>query len=171
MSRHGKRDILLHYDEENNEIIFYTVASERTSEMRKSEFDGARSDIVWFQAQSPDEAENSLGSMVFSLIDTFSEKKIGIRDYEALNQEAHRAYVKELEIEAKAKDPDALYSLFIEWHSKALREKSLNALEDAERLLKESAALGCKEAIDRLENDWGLMLEAARRRIRSARNT
>ena len=171
MSRHGKRDILLHYDEENDEIIFYTVASARTSEIRKSEFDRARSDIVWFQAQSPDEAESSLGSMVFSLIDTFSEKKIGIRDYGALNQEAHRAYVKELEIEAKAKVPDALYSLFVEWHSKALREKSLDALEDAERLLKESAALGCKEAIDRLENDWGLMLEVARRRIRSARNT
>ncbi len=124
-----------------------------------------------FKRNHPDEAESSLGSMVFSLIDTFSEKKIGIRDYEALNQEACRAYVKELEIEAKAKDPDALYSLFVEWHSKALREKSLDALEDAERLLKESAALGCKEAIDRLENDWGLMLEAARRRIRSARNT
>ncbi len=171
MSKFGKRDILLHFDEEMGEIIFYTVDAERVAEIRQREFDGARSDINWFQEQTADEAEKALGAMVFSLIESFSLKKIGIRDYEALNQEAHQQYVAELEAQAASGNPEALYNLFIERHSRALREKSLESLEEAERLLRESAALGHEEARDCLENDWQLLQEAALRSIQRGKNT
>ena len=171
MSKFGKRDILLHFDEEAGEIIFYTVDSDSLAEIRRREFDGARSDIKWFQDQTADEAEKALGSMVFSVLDGFSHTKIGIRDYEALSEEAHRNYVVELEEMAKSKDPSALYNLFMERHSVALREKSRPSLEEAERLLRESAALGHEEARKRLANDWQLMREAALRSIERGKNT
>jgi hypothetical protein len=171
MSKFGKRDILLHFDEDVGEIIFYTVDSESAAEIRKREFDGARSDVKRFQEQTADEAEKALGSMVFSLIESFSLKKIGIREYEALSQEAHQEYVAELEAQAASGNPEALYNLFIERHSRALREKSLENLEEAEKLLRESAALGYEEARDRLENDWQLLQEAALRSIQRGQNT
>ncbi len=171
MSKFGKRDVLLHFDEDSEEIIFYTVDSELLADIRSREFDGARSDIKWFQEQSADEAEKALGSMAFSLMESFSEKKIGIRDYEELSEKAHREYVAELEDRAKTKDPGALYNLFIERHGRALREKSIECLEEAEVLLKESASLGFKEAKNRLENDWQLMYGAALRSIRRAKDT
>ena len=171
MSKLGKRDILLHFDEDAGEIIFYTVDSDAVAEIRRREFDGARSDIKWFQDQSADEAEKAMGSMVFSVIDGFSHKKIGIRDYEVLSQEARQNYVVELEAKAKANDPEALYDLFMEHHSRALREKSRTSLEEAERLLRESAALGYEEARKCLANDWQLLQEAAIRSIERAENT
>jgi len=171
MSKFAKRDILLHFDEEKEEIVFYTVDSEILTEIRNQEFDGARSDIKWFQEQSADEAEKALGSMAFSLMDSFSKKKLGIRDYEALSKKAHREYVAEIEEQAKTKDPEALYHLFVERHSRALQEKSIECLEEAEALLKESASLGFKEAQNRLKNDWQLMHGAALRSIQRAKNT
>ena len=171
MSKFEKRDVLLHFDEEAGEIIFYTVDSESVAEIRQREFDGARSEVKWFQEQSADEAEKALGSMVFSLIENFSLQKIGIRDYEAIGQEAHREYVAELEAQAATRDPEALYNLFTERHSRALREKSLACLREAENLLRESAALGYEEARDRLENDWQLLREAALRSIQRGQST
>ena len=170
-SKFGKRDVLLHFDEEAGEIIFYTVDSDSVSEIRKREFDGARSDIKWFQDQSEDNAEKALGAMVFSAIDCFSCQKIGIRDYEAQNQVAHKEFVAELEEKAKSHDPEALYSLFIELHSMALQEKSRDNLDEAERFLRESASLGYKEAKNRLENDWQLLREAALRSIARGKST
>ena len=171
MSKFGKRDILLHFDEEAGEIIVYTVDSEAVADIRRREFDGARSDIKWFQEQTPDEAEKALGSMVFSVIDGFSHQKIGIRNYEALGEEAHRQYIATLEEQAKSHDPEALYNLFIERHSTALRAKSRASLEEAEGFLRESAALGHEEARNRLANDWQLLREAALRSIARGNST
>jgi hypothetical protein len=139
MPKFGKRDILLHFDEETDEIIFYTVDSGSVAEIRKREFGGARSDIQWFQQQTADEAEKALSSMVFALIETFSLKKIGIRDYEALSEEARQKCVSELEAQVATNDAEAKYNLFIERHSRALREKSISSLEEAAELGVEAA--------------------------------
>ena len=165
MSTREKRDVLLHFDEERGEIIFYTVDSKRIEGIRNQEFDGARSDIEWFQSKDPGEAEKALGSMVFSLIDTFSKKIIGIRDYKTINEAAHQEYVADLEIQSKEKDPEAKYLLFIEYHSRALREKNLAYLEKSEELLNTAAELGSQDAKERLSKDWGLMKTTALKRI------
>lgn len=171
MANFEKRDLLLHFDEETGEIIFYTVDSEAVAEIRTREFDGARSDIKELQDQTADEAEKALGSTIFSLFDAFSNKKIGIRDYETLNKDAHLEYVAELENRVESKDPEALYYLFIQRHHEAMQEYSRVKLEEAESLLRESAELGYEESRSRLKNDWQSLREAALGRIARRKNT
>jgi len=165
MSTNNKRDVLIHFDEDGEEIIFYTVDSVSIEKIRKREFDGARSGIKWFKDKDPDEAENYLGSMIFSLIDTFSDKKIMIRDYKALIDISHQEYIADLERESENNSAEAKYHLFIELHTRALKECDLGCLKKAESLLRASADLGCHEAEARLSGDWELMKNVALRRI------
>ncbi len=167
MSITDKRDILLHFDEDREEIIYFTVDSKSIESVRNREFDGAKSDIKWFQDKDPDEAEKALGSMVFSLIDAFSMKKIAIRDYQSLNEASHQEYLSELEAQSNSNNPEAMYSLFIEYHSRALKEKSLAHLGESERLLNSAANLGHHEAKDHLEKNWELLKQVALKRVQS----
>ena len=41
MATHGKRDLLIHFDEDRIELIFYTVAVDDTKQIRAAECDGA----------------------------------------------------------------------------------------------------------------------------------
>jgi hypothetical protein len=160
-----KRDLLLHYDEERRVIVFYSVPTAETSDLRAAAFDGVQPDLDYFKSLSPDEAERTLGGMAFSFIDLHCGKKIGIRDYAAEAAVAHIAYVKELEQEAHDGQSDAQYHLFIELHSSALRNYSAEDLERAEALLLAAVAQGNAEAERTLE-DWPLMKAAAERRIK-----
>ncbi|MCF2948286.1 hypothetical protein L0668_09230 [Paraglaciecola aquimarina] len=166
MSANEKRDVLIHFDEDGEEIIFYTVDSASTETIRKSEFDGARTEIEWFQDKIPDEAEKDLGSMIFSLIDAFSAKKVMIRDYKALSDTAHQEYIADLERESENNSAEAKYYLFIDFHARALKECDLGCLNKAESLLRLSADLGYQEAEARLNSDWELMKGAVLRRIK-----
>ncbi len=147
MSKHGKRDVLIHFDEEKNEFILYTVAVEETKSIRSREFDGARLDVPSFLEMSPEEAERTFGGTIFSLVDTFSFKKTGIRPYEALNKERHKQDVAEWEVAAKQGDPEAQYMLYIEYHSRALFNCDEGALMKAEEMLEAAAAQGYQDAV------------------------
>ncbi|AJQ94767.1 hypothetical Protein YC6258_02729 [Gynuella sunshinyii YC6258] len=39
---------MIHFDEEKNEIVLYTVSVDDTHNIREEEFDGARLDIPYF---------------------------------------------------------------------------------------------------------------------------
>jgi len=161
-----KRDLLIHYDEEKDEIVFFTVAENITAEIRRTEFDGARIDIPYFKEMKPEDAERTLGETSFSLIDTFSKNKIGIRDYESLNKERHKKDIAEWETAASNGDTEAMYMLFIEYHSIALFNADAKSLEKAKKMLELSAGGGYKEAISRLENDWSSLRDAVERKIK-----
>jgi hypothetical protein len=165
VSRHGKRDILIHFDEEQGELIFYTASVDDTNNIREKEFDGARIDIPFLSEKSADEAEKLLGGMVFSLVDTFSFKKIGIRHYEALNEESHRQHVAEWEAAAKNGDAEAQFMLFIEYHSRALFNCDAESLKKAEAMLEAAVAQGYESAIERKEH-WPLMRSAVERKLK-----
>lgn len=170
MTKHGKRDILIHFDEEENELILYSVAVEDTGEIRAKEFDGARLDIPYFLEMSADDAERDLGKTVFSLIDTFSYKKTEIRPYEAINAERHRRDIAAWELEASEGDAEAQYMLFIEYHSQALFNADVEALIKAEEMLEASAAQNYESAISKKEN-WPLMRGAVERKIERKQKT
>ena len=165
MTKHGKRDLLIHYDEESNELIFYTVAVDDTKQIRSKEFDGARMDIPLFLEMSADEAEKTLGGTVFSMIEMSSTRKTGIRPYEELAQERHKKDVAEWETEAGEGDPEAQYMLFIEYHSRALFQADGFALERAEEMLNLSVAQGYPEAI-RAKESWPRARAAVERKLR-----
>src|SRR5690349_7133521 len=104
-----KRDLLIHYDEERGEIIFHSVPSGETKELRSKSFDGVRPEVSHFKELSPDEAEQALGRLVFHLVDLNSKTKIGIRDYEAEADAAHSEYVADLEEKVKVGDIEATF--------------------------------------------------------------
>lgn len=164
-----KRDLIIHYDEDEQKIIFYSTAVANTEKIRATEFDGVCPDVSFFQAKSPSEAEQALGGMVFSLLDLHALKKMGIRDYEAEAELAHQQYRQELEGEVLAGDTDAYYHLFIELHSSAMKNRSMDDLERAENLLTTAVGQGHGEAIKMLEQ-WPDLKAAALRRIQRGAN-
>lgn len=160
-----KRDLIIHYDEERGEIIFHSVPSHETIDLRSKSFDGVRPEVSYFKALSPDEAEQALGGLVFSLVDLNSERKIEIRDYKSEADAADLEYVADLEERTKTGDIDAMYHLSQAMHRSAMTRYSLADLRRAEQLLTDAACKGHKEAQDWLESHWPVLKEAAERRI------
>jgi hypothetical protein len=160
-----KRDLLVHYDEESQEIILYSVKTSETSAMRAKEFGGVRPEVEHFKSMPPEEAEMQLGGLIFSLLDLCSLKKIEIRPYEAEANETHAKFVEALEEQVKANDPDAQNQLSMHLHSRAMKHYSMPDLERAESLLHAAVAQGHEEAKSRLES-WPLLKSAAERRIK-----
>lgn len=160
-----KRDLVIHYDEERGEIIFHSVLSSETKELRSKSFDGVRPEVSYFKELSPDEAEQALGRLVFSLVDLNSKTKIGIRDHKSEADAAHSEYVADLEEKVKEGDIDATFHLAQEMHRSAMSNYSLVDLGRAEELLTHAAGEGNEEAKDWLESTWPLLKAAAERRI------
>ncbi len=160
----SKLDLLIHYDEDRGEIVFHSVPVAGTTDLRANSFDGVRPEIEFFQGLPPDEAEQALGRLVFSLIDLNSEKKIGIRDYKDEADVAHASYVADLEEQAKTGDADAQYHLSSAMHGSAMTNYSLQDLQRAEHLLLAAVAQGHELAKERLQT-WPLLKAAAERRI------
>ena len=124
-----------------------------------------RPEVSYFKELSPDEAEQALGRLVFSLVDLSSNTKIGIRDYESEADAAHSEYVAELEEKVKAGDVDATFHLSQEMHRSAMSNYSLADLRRAEELLTRAARQGHDEAKGWLESTWPTLKAAAERRI------
>jgi len=159
-----KRDLVIHYDEDSQKIIFYSTDISNTESIRAKEFDGVCPEVEFFKTQPPDLAEQKLGGMVFALLDLHSKKKVGIRNYAVEAEEAINQLIQKLEEEARHNDPNAQYHLFIHFHSLAMKNYSLPDLARAESLLLASAAQGHAEAKLSLEN-WPDLKAAAERRI------
>lgn len=160
----GKRDLLIHYDEERGELIFHSVPVEDTVELRANSFDGVRPEVSFFRELPADEAEKALGRLVFSVVDLNSGSKIGIRDYESEADAAHAEYVAELEQQAQAGDADSVYHLALEMHRSAMSNYSLSDLARAESLLMEAVAQGHEKAKESAKS-WPMLKAAAERRI------
>jgi hypothetical protein len=159
-----KRDLLIHYDEERGELIFHSVPTDGTIELRAKSFDGVRPEVSYFKELSPDEAEQALGRLVFSLVDLNSSKKIGVRDYKAEADAAHVEYVAELEEQVKTGDVEAMFHLSQAMHDSAMSNYSLADMHSAESLLTTAAQRGHEGAKERLQS-WPVFRAAIERRI------
>jgi hypothetical protein len=160
-----KRDLLLHYDEERGELVFHSVPAAATVELRAKSFDGVRPEVSYFKGLSPAEAEQAMGRLVFSLVDLNSSKKIGIREYEAESNDAHREYVAELEGQAKSGDLEAIFRLSQEMHRAAMSNYSLADLARSEELLNAAVRGGHAAAKDWRQTTWPMLKAAAQKRI------
>ena len=157
-----KNDLLIHYDEDQQKFIFYSVNSSDTASLRRDAFDGVCPEVEFFKSLPPEEAERTLGGMAFSLLDLGAVKKVSIRDYPAESAVAHADYVLELEQRVKANDADAKFHLFIVLHSQAMRMHSLETLLRAESLLNAAASQGHLEATKSLA-DWPMLFMTIQR--------
>jgi len=73
-----KQDVLLHYDEEKSELVFYTVPAEASAGLRASSFGGIRPSVAELRSLEPQEAMRRVGGTVLALIDLSSQQKLGI---------------------------------------------------------------------------------------------
>jgi hypothetical protein len=171
MSKHEKSDVLVHFDEDSEEFVFYSVRSRELEAIREKNFDGARLTVESFKSQAPDEAEKELGSIIFSLIDSFSNSQINIRDYKAINEKSKLEYISELEKDAHNGSPEAMYYLSIEYFGLARKERSFEYLEKSEELLKLSSNLGYEDATQKLKEHWNLIKNATLKALNSGNDT
>lgn len=73
-----KEDILVHYDEEAGELVFYTVPTNSTGNLRANSFGGIRPSVSELQALEPTEALYRVGGTVLALLDLSSTQKLGL---------------------------------------------------------------------------------------------
>lgn len=73
-----KEDILVHYDEEAGELVFYTVPTNATGRLRDNSFGGIRPSVSELQVLEPTEALCRVGGTVLALLDLSSIKKLGL---------------------------------------------------------------------------------------------
>lgn len=156
-----KRDVLIHYDEEKDEIAFYTLDVAATARARANSFDGARLPLADLRKQGADEAERTVGSGIFSLLDAFSIRKAGIRDYESISNEEHLAYVAHLESLAAAGDADAQYHLAIELVRQARDTGDATLVEQADMHFQSAVEAGLEKAVKTVET-WPRLMASAR---------
>lgn len=160
-----KKDLLIHFDEEAQKFIFYPVDTKDTATLRTGAFGGVCPEVRFFKEKTQDEAEQTMGGMVFALLDHGSINRVNIRDYKAESEAAMQQWDEELEVAAKSNDPEAQYCLYMRYHSKTLKSGQLSDLQRAEELLFASANAGYSAAQKALE-DWPLMKAAAERSIK-----
>lgn len=75
-----KEDVLIHYDEESGDVVFYAVPSSRTASLRQSSFDGIRPNVEEMRALPATEAMRRVGGTVLALLDLSSTEKLGITE-------------------------------------------------------------------------------------------
>jgi len=160
----NKRDLLLHYDEENQKFVFYMVDVDKTSSIRSSAFDGVCPEVEFFKSKAPDEAERTMGAMVFAALDHGSMCRVNIRDYKEEAEVQMQQWVSELEVAAEEGDPEAQFNLYMEYHSRTMKSLLMSDLQRAEVLLLASVDSGYAPAVNALK-DWPVLKAAAERRI------
>ncbi|MBS2132357.1 hypothetical protein KEX41_29690 (plasmid) [Burkholderia thailandensis] len=165
-----KRDVVIHYDEDKEEIVFYTTDLSRTESIRAAEFDGMRVETSFLRDKSPSDAEQALGRTVFALLERGASVKFGIRDYAAEAEEAQREHVQQLERDVLAGSAEACYHLGLHLHYSAMKHASKDNLERAETLIRDAAHAGYPQA-EKILKQWPDLKDAALRTIERRRNS
>lgn len=73
-----KEDVLVHYDEKLGELVFYTIPTSSTGELRAKAFGGVRPPVSQLQALEPQEAMRRVGGTVLAFLDLSSKEKLEI---------------------------------------------------------------------------------------------
>ena len=73
-----KQDVLVHYDEMSGELVFFTVPTAATADLRESSFGGIRPTVGELRELVHGEAMRRVGGTVLALLDLSSTTKLGI---------------------------------------------------------------------------------------------
>jgi len=73
-----KQDVLVHYDEDAGELVFYTVPTSATGTLRAKSFGGVRPPVEELRALDATEAMRRVGGTVLAFLDLSSTVKLGI---------------------------------------------------------------------------------------------
>lgn len=162
-----QHDVVVRFDEATQEVVVYGVQpdSDNAADIRWKET--VRLSKTFFADKGAQASEQTLGALVFALLDKerkSKQGKIGIRAYADQAKQAEHALNKELLDAAATGDAEAQYLLFVEHHSTAIMRRKAQELDLAEVMLNAAADAGFAEAIDALK-EWPAMKEQAQKRI------
>ena len=73
-----KEDVLVHYDEKSRELVFHTVPTSSTSDIRKRAFGGVRPSVDKLRDLAGSEALRKIGRTVAGLLDLSAEEKLDL---------------------------------------------------------------------------------------------
>jgi hypothetical protein len=102
-----------------------------------------------------------VGSGIFSLLDAFSIRKAGIRDYESISNDEHMAYVAHLENLANGGDADAQYHLAIELVRQARDAGDAALAERADAYFQSAVKAGLEKAVKTMDT-WPRLMAAVK---------
>ena len=140
------RDIIIHYDVDQQKIVCCTVDSTLTAALRAKGF-SLETPIETLKTKTPDEAEQKFGAGILALLDVSASPKIGIRNYK---EEASK-WENENSV---AHDNQDIFDLAMGKITLGLRSKSKSLMNEADRLLLQAAAQGHTEATQYLTDLW-----------------
>lgn len=156
------RDIIIHYDEDNGKIVCSTVEHNLTAPLLAKALP-LETSIDALKAKGADEAERTLGAGIFALLDLSSHTKIGIRDYSAATAKWDADYTDELKQKLATGNVEAQYEFAMQLIDEGLNAKSIKKMNEADVLLRQSAASGHVEAAEYLANLWPVLKDRSDR--------
>ena len=140
--------LLIEYDERAQEMKFFEVSGDLPPVL------AIKVPVAVYTSDGPDLAERKMGETVFTFFDRWATTKIGLRNYVDEARAALDAGKKGTDQKARAGDEQAQYHLAIELFTEGVKEKSENAIEEAESWLRKAAANGSRDAADYLNKHW-----------------
>ncbi|CAJ0770184.1 hypothetical protein [Ralstonia chuxiongensis] len=172
--RAEKRDVIIHFDEDQQKLVSVTVPSAALRQLIAKAFplESRLSDLA---DEGPDEAERRFGAGILALLDMHSLGGIGIRDYSAAvdaTEEELRALERDrergLREKADSGDADSMFALALQLYRVANEEKSLARIGEADTLITAAAAKGNAEAQQFLSDSWPVLKARAEKMYREA---
>ena len=141
-----KCDLLLHYDEQAQRIVFYALPLVGTDAIRRSAFCPLAHEVAHFTAMGAADAERAMGEIVFSHLERHGNQSLGLRDYDAVARDVHYRTIAGLQARVLSGDAAAMFETFQHLHMLALKEKSPAHLAGAGQALSAAAAHGDVQA-------------------------
>ena len=144
-----KHGVVLHYDQETDKLSVFSLPSAKALELKSSQ--GFEIPLNDFRSLSHDEVERRVGAGLLQLLDSFSEYKLGLRDYVSEFEVELEQMIADGEKEAASGDPQAQHNLAALYQDLAIRRKSSEILAKAKQFEELAAAKGIPEAKRNIE--------------------
>ena len=145
-----KRSLVLHYDEDRDEIVFFSRVASAVQPLRDEE--GFVMPLSELRTCQPEEGERMLGQAVLAMFDSLGARNTRIRDYEGEMTNDVVRMVADLEPVATGGDVEAQYDLSVLYRDLARRQLSWAHFDKAEALTRAAAAAGLPAAVSALRH-------------------
>jgi hypothetical protein len=152
--------VVLCYDEKTDKLSVFSIPSAQALQLKDSQ--GFEIPLNDFRALNHDDVEQRVGAGLLQLLDSFSNHKLGLRDYVSEFETALQNMIDDGEKEAASGDPQAQHNLALLYRDLAVRRKSSEILSKSKQLEELAAAQGLPGAARNLEFWYAFERQLAR---------
>jgi hypothetical protein len=152
--------VVLYYDEKTDKLSVFSIPSAQALQLKDSQ--GFEIPLNDFRALNHDDVEQRVGAGLLQLLDSFSNHKLGLRDYVSEFETELQNMIDDGEKEAASGDPQAQHNLALLYRDLAVRRKSSEILLKSKQLEELAAAQGLPGAARNLEFWYAFERQLAR---------